>query len=188
MKKLLALGILASSFAFADQPSEVTSIMQAPQAPVSVCEEDQSITVEPVIVEPIKDSYRYFCVGIGPLPIPAPLIGIGGRFQKGHHGFDGSLQVSSLLLVSMAKVNMNYLYYFKPNLDSQFYLGAGLSLIGASSLTSDKGYVYPAPQFVIGKQYTTKKGSKRHFQAEVTPWLFKGGVFPTVVLSYGFGF
>lgn len=186
MKKMVFLGLVTTISLFADEGSEVVSIMQVPQAPINVCEEDQSISVEPVIIEPIKTSYGYFCVGIGPIPLPAPLVGIGGRSQKGHHGFDCSLQISSLILISTAKMNLNYLYYFKPNLDSQFYMGAGLSLIGVSSVTSDGWRVYPGPQLVIGKQYPSKKGSKCHFQAEINPWIFKKGVLPTVVLSWGF--
>ncbi len=176
MKKLMTLGLLASSFAFADEGSEVVSIMKAP---IVDCE-----------VPVVEASYGYLCVGLGPLPIPAPLVGVGGRFQNGHNGFDGSLQVSSILFFSMAKASMNYLYYFNPNLDSQYYMGAGLGMMGVSGLDSG-GRMYFSPQLVIGKQYTNKEGSFRHFQAEITPWQLGGRhseAFPTVVLSYGISF
>jgi hypothetical protein len=171
MKKLLALGLLVTSFAFADKGSDVASMMKAP---VSDCE-------APVI----KASYGYYCVGIGPLPFPAPLVGVGGRYQYGHHGFDGSLQASSLLFYNFVKVNANYLYYFKPNLDSQWYIGAGVGLTQPfSSLSARRSGVYVSPQLIIGKQYTNKHGSLRHFQAEIS-WLDE---FPVAVISYGISF
>ena len=175
MKKLMTLGLLASSFAFADEGSEVVSIMKAP---VVDCE-----------VPVVEASYGYVCVGIGPLPVPAPLAGVGWRYQKGHHGFDGSLQISSVLVINVAKINANYLYYFNPNLDSEWYLGAGVGLLGTSIITSEnrnRGYL--SPQLVVGNQYTNKNGNLRHFQAEISPWLVGGGAFPTVTLSYGFSF
>ncbi len=172
MKKLMALGLLASSFVFADEGSEVVSIMKAPAANCEV----------PVV----EASYRYGCVGIGPLPVPLPLVGIGGRYQKGHHGFDGSLQGFSIILINVAKINANYLYYFNPNLDSQWYIGAGAALFGVLALDTKK--VYLAPQLVIGKQYTNIHGSVRHFQVEIAPYVIGERTFPTATFSYGFSF
>lgn len=171
MKKLIALGLLASSFAFADEGSEVVSLMKAP---VADCE-------APVV----EASYGYYCVGIGPLPFPAPLVGVGGRYQNGHHGFDGSLQGSSLIMINIIKANANYLYYFNPNLDSQWYIGAGVGLTKPfSPMWRDKNSVYVSPQLIVGKQYTNKHGSIRHFQAEIS-WLDE---FPVAVVSYGISF
>jgi hypothetical protein len=174
MKKLLALGLLASSFAFADEGSEVASMMKAP---VSDCE-----------VPVVKASYGYYCVGIG--PFPAPLIGVGGRYQNGHHGFDGSLQVSTLLFINTAKASANYLYYFYPNLDSQWYIGAGLSWMKVIVLTVREpkpGFV--SPQLVVGKQYMNKHGSFRHFQAEIgVNHVYRANFPVSVVISYGISF
>jgi hypothetical protein len=174
MKKLITLGLLATSFAFGDEGSEVASMMKAPVSDFEV----------PVV----KASYGYYCVGIG--PFPAPLVGVGGRYQNGHHGFDGSLQVSSLLLISTAKVTANYLYYFKPTLDSQWYIGAGLSWMNVIIFTArapNPGSVFP--QLVVGKQYTNKHGSFRHFQAEIGLNDVYRANFPvSVVISYGISF
>ena len=81
MKKLMTLGLLASSFVFADEGSEVVSIMKAPE-----CEKEAAIECE---AAPVEASFGYISLGLGPFPIPMPLFGIGGRYQKGHHGFDG---------------------------------------------------------------------------------------------------
>ena len=97
MKKLIIVGLLAASFACADE-------------------------------EPVKNSTAYVSLGLGPFPIPMPLFGVGGRFQDGHHGADVSLQgVSFGSSFSVLKENVDYLYYFKPNLASQFYAGFGAS-------------------------------------------------------------
>jgi hypothetical protein len=171
MKRLMTLGLLAISFAFADEGSEVASMMKAPASDFEV----------PVV----EASYGYYCVGIGPLPFPAPLVGVGGRYQYGHHGFDGSLQASSLLFFNVVKVNANYLYYFKPNLDSQWYIGAGVGLTQPfSALIARRPGPYVSPQLVVGKQYTNERGNPRHFQAEIS-WLDE---FPVAVISYGISF
>jgi len=78
MKKLLTLGLLATAFVLADEGSEVASMLKAPEM------EKEAASVEA--------SYGYVSLGLGPLPELMPIFGIGGRYQKGHHGFDGSIQ------------------------------------------------------------------------------------------------
>jgi hypothetical protein len=184
MKKLMALGLLASSFAFADEGSEVVSIMKAPVAEVEAA--------------PVVASYGYVSLGLGPFPIPFPLFGVGGRYQNGHHGFDGSIQFISFGRgFTLVKENLNYLYYFKPNLASQFYVGGG---VGITEFLSD-GHLqaFLSPQVIVGKQYTNKDGGVRYFQAQIDPVFLnlnkvykKGrcsvGTYPAVVLSYGICF
>src|SRR5579864_2213466 len=107
MKKLMTLGLLATSFVFAGKRSETTSLMKAPTFEVEAA--------------PVTASYGYVSLGLGPFPIPLPLIGVGGRYQNGHHGFDGSIQFISFgRSFTLAKENIDYLYYFKPNHASQF--------------------------------------------------------------------
>jgi hypothetical protein len=184
MKKLMTLGLLASSFAFADGGSEVVSMMKAPVAEVEAA--------------PVVASYGYVSLGLGPFPLPMPLFGIGGRYQNGHHGFDGSIQFISFgRSFTITKENLDYLYYFKPNLASQVYVGGG---IGITEVWS-RGHMQAllSPQVIVGKQYTTKEGSVRYFQAQIDPVFLdlnkvykKGrssvGTFPAVVLSYGICF
>ncbi len=186
MKKLMILGLLASSFAFADEGSEIVSMMKAP---VVDCE---------VEAAPVVASFGYVSFGLGPFTLPLPSFGIGGRYQNGHHGFDGSIQFISFGKgFESTKENLDYLYYFKPNLDSQFYVGGG---VGITEIWS-RGHIQVllSPQVILGQQYTTKAGSVRYFQAQIDPVFLdlnhvykKGrsrvGAFPAVVLSYGICF
>ena len=184
MKKLMTLGLLASSLAFADEASNTETMMAVPAA---------------VETEPVKASYGYVSLGLGPFPIPMPLLGIGGRYQNGHHGFDGSLQFFTLgNSFTIAKENLDYLYYFKPNLASQFYVGGGIGITEAISRGRVQAFL--SPQVILGKQYTNKAGDVRYFQAQIDPVFLDLnkvhrrehhrmlGTFPAVVLSYGICF
>jgi hypothetical protein len=180
MKKLLALGLLASSFVFADAPSEVVSPLKESET------------------TPVTASFGYISLGLGPFPIPAPLLGFGGRYQKGHNGVDGSLQFFTVgKSFTIAKENIDYLYYFKPNLASQFYVGGGLGFTEIISHGHFKAYL--SPQVVLGKQYTNEAGDVRYFQAQIDPVFLDlnsviknkhrhVGTFPAIVLSYGICF
>lgn len=180
----MTLGLLATSFVFADQGSEITSIMKAPDFEVEAA--------------PVTASYGYVSLGLGPFPIPLPLIGVGGRYQNGHHGFDGSIQFISFgRHFTLAKENLNYLHYFKPNLASQFYAGGGVGI--TEVLSGGRMQVFLSPQVIMGKQYTNKDGNVRYFQAQIDPVFldlnsaykkgrFKVGSYPAVVLSYGICF
>jgi hypothetical protein len=171
MKKLMTLGLLATTLAFADS---------APAAEA----------------EPVKASHPYISLGLGPFPIPMPLFGVGGRFQSGHHGADISLQgITFGRGFSVLKENVDYLYYFKPKLASQFYMGAGLSVTEVFS--SRHCHSYLSPQILIGQQYTNQDGDVRFFQAQIDPAFLdlnkvhkkqSWGTFPAVVLSYGICF
>lgn len=147
---------------------------------------------------PVKASYGYVSLGLGPFPIPFPLIGVGGRYQNGHHGFDGSVQFISFGRdFTIAKENLNYLYYVKPNLASQFYFGGGIGITEVWSWRHMQALL--SPQVIVGKQYTTKDGGVRYFQAQIDPVFlnlnkvykkgrFSVGAYPAVVLSYGICF
>ena len=187
MKKLMTLGLLATSLAFAEEaPSkEVASLMKAPE--MTQCES-----------EPVKASFGYVNLGLGPFPIPMPLFGVGGRYQNGHNGFDGSLQfISWGSSFTLLKENFDYLYYPKPNLASQFYLGAGAAV--TEIISDGRVKVALSPQFILGRQYTNKAGDVRYFQAQIDPVFFdmnaavkkhkaRWGTFPVVVLQYGICF
>jgi hypothetical protein len=186
MKKLMTLGLLASSLAFADEAptAEFAATQLAPVAAEA---------------EAVKASYGYVSLGLGPFPIPMPLLGVGGRYQNGHHGFDGSLQFFTLgRSFTIAKENFDYLYYFKPNLASQFYVGGGLGVTEIFSQGRTRAFL--SPQIILGKQYTNKAGDVRYFQAQIDPVFLDlnkvhrrehhhmVGTFPAVVLSYGICF
>ena len=169
----MTLGLLASSFVFADE---------APQQEIA----------------PVEASYGYVSLGLGPFPIPAPLLGIGGRYQKGHNGVDGSLQFFTVGSgFTIVKENIDYLYYFKPNLASQFYVGGGIGL--TETISHRKFNAFVSPQFVLGKQYTNDAGDVRYFQAQIDPVFVRLDhfnskhhrhvtTFPAIVLSYGICF
>jgi len=186
MKKLLTLGLLATSFVLADEGSEVVSIMKTPEMVKEAA--------------PVEASYGYVSLGLGlgSFPTLLPVFGVGGRFQNGHHGFDGSIQFGSLgRFFTVAKENFNYLYYFKPNLASQFYVGGGVAFTELWE-HSHMG-VLLSPQAIVGKQYTNKEGGVRYFQVQIDPVFLdlkrmhkegriRGAVSPAVVFSYGLCF
>src|SRR5690349_5534082 len=123
MKKLIALGMIATSLSFAD--------ITTPQNEVET--------------ENVKNSCGYVSLGLGPFPIPLPLIGIGGRFQNGHHGADISLQgITFGRGFTVLKENVDYLYYFKPKLASQFYMGYGVSM--TETISHKRCHTFLSPQ------------------------------------------
>jgi hypothetical protein len=185
MKKLMTLGLLASSCVFADGGSEMASLMQAPAL----------VKAEPAKVEA---AYGYVSLGLGPFPLPAPLLGFGGRYQNGHHGVDGSVQFFTMgSNFTIAKENIDYLHYFKPNLASQFYMGAGLGFTEVWTRHSNVQAFF-SPQLILGQQYTNDSGDVRFFQAQIDPVFVhlntitkkhrRVGTFPAVVLTYGICF
>ncbi|HEX2580013.1 MAG TPA: hypothetical protein VHK67_06410 [Rhabdochlamydiaceae bacterium] len=185
MKKLLTLGLLATAFVLADEGSEIVSLMK--KAPEMEKE-----------AAPVEASYGYVSLGVGPLPELMPIFGIGGRYQRGHHGFDGSIQFGTLgRSFTVAKENLNYLYYFNPNLNSQFYVGGGIAFTEMWSCGHMD--VLLSPQAVVGKQYTNKNGGVRYLQVQIDPVFLslkrafkdghlRGSAVPAVVLSYGLCF
>lgn len=186
MKKLMALGILAFSFAFADQPSEITSNMQAPAVAEEECEQ---LEVEQIEAIPVKAAYGYVSLGLMAIPYPIPLVGVGGRYQKGHHGVDGSIQFFTHRGTTLMKENINYLYYFKPNLASQYYLGGGIGSMQAWSDSRGDDHLWGitlTPQLLFGKQYKTKALGVHYIQIQVDPVFIHN--CPFVTLSYGFCF
>jgi len=174
MKKIWVLGLLATSLAFADE------------TPAATVQED------------VISSKGYVSLGLGPFPLPLPLFGIGGRYQNNHHGFDGSVQFISFGKdFTLARENFDYLYFFKPDLKSQFYVGGGAAV--TEFFSDGRMRAFLSPQAVLGRQYTTKTGDIRYFQVQIDPVFldlnkvhkknkFRTGTFPVVVLSYGICF
>lgn len=174
MKKLLTLGLIFPFLAFGQMTP--------------------SLKVEPTAdYASVKRSDGYVSFGLGPLPIWLPAFGVGGRFQDGHHGCDISGQVSTVVAVTAVKENVSYLYFFKPSLASQFYVGGGASVtevFGRHSSTQ----VLASPEFTFGKEYTNEAGDRRFFQLQVDFPLIqinhhgRTTAFPAALLSYGLCF
>ena len=145
---------------------------------------------EPKQPEVVHDRSGYVDLGVGPLPFLVPVFGIGCREQWGHHGLDSQAQVATIIEATSVRGTTRYLYYFKPNLASQFYVGGGVS-VGGLIAKHGKSKSLLSPNFVVGKQYKNEAGDKRFFQAE-TSWPTvtqdKTLYYPLVVLSYGFMF
>lgn len=178
----MIFGMFATAAAFAD----VTS----------------SSALEAVDTKTVENASGYVSLGVGPFPIPLPVFGLGGRIQKGHHGFDGSAQVVRIPSVTILKENLSYLYYFNPNLASQLYMGVGVSV---AEVFAGKTGVALAPQFTVGKEYTNETGGRRFLQIGIDFPYFdlthytnyerrhmssdsRIGKTPVVVLSYGICF
>jgi hypothetical protein len=139
--------------------------------------------------EPVRDSFGYMGIGIGPLPFLVPSFSVGYRTQNGHHGADVSAYVSTVVAITQLKTSALYHYYFKPNPCSQFYVGGGL---GVSTLFHRA--VYFSPELAFGKQYINDAGDTRFFQAQISWPTFNTSrphrpfYMPLVVFSYGIRF
>lgn len=138
----------------------------------------------------VRDSSCYIDLGLGPFPLPLPVFGLGHREQWQHHGMDVHLQVSTIVEVTSVKGSALYLHYFKPNLPSQFYMGAGAGIGGLFNKHRDFR-LYGSPEFVLGKQYLNEAGDKRYFQTQMSFPTFSEHApvyFPLIVFSYGIMF
>lgn len=152
----------------------------------------------------VTNSIGYFSIGVGPLPLLLPNFGLGYRFQRNHQGADISLQVATIVTITQVKANLIYDYYFKPNLNSQFYLGLG---VGVSGLFENKRHWKKStacfsPELVFGKQYQNETKDLRFTQIQISFPTFNIRKFPErkfsrkhdtfymplVVLSYGICF
>lgn len=182
MKKLIVLGILATASVFADVKATVVA-----DSPASYSVENGS---------------GYVSLGVGPLPSLLPIFGIGGRLQRGYNGFDASVQAGRMPGFTLLKENVRYLYYFTPNLASQLYAGAGVSL---TQFFQHGTSAQIAAQFVVGKEYTNDTGAQRFFEAQIDfptahfdnvkhvkhnklHWDSHSATTPLVVVSYGIRF
>jgi hypothetical protein len=158
--------------------------------------------------ESVRQQFGYVELGLGPMPVPLPVFGIGGKSQWNHHGLDVSAQVATVGVVTAVQANFLYNYYFKPNLASQFYIGAGVApnivfgreLFGRYHHGNNFGLGF-SPELVFGKQYRNESQDIRFFQAQINfpTWLtdkrhdfnFNDShllKFPIVTLNYGIGF
>jgi len=145
-------------------------------------------------LESVRRSFQYGSLGIGPLPIPLPVFGVGHREQWQHSGLDLSAQVSTLVFATELKAKGLYHYYFAPNPKAQFYAGGGVNV--SAIYLKGSGFEYSpfvAPELVFGKEYLNEAGGIRFFQTEVS-WptysipAHKACFFPLVIFTYGIGF
>ncbi len=100
----------------------------------------------------LKDSY----ISVGAIYF-FPYVGLGHRWQSGHHGADLSLSIKGIPpIVYTGKIDALYHFIPKPNPNSQFYFGAeiGLNSIG-QYFYSWNGKFLVTPELVFGYQYSS---------------------------------
>lgn len=143
--------------------------------------------------EPINSHFTYMNYGTG---LPALVnLNLAHRRQTNHHGVDVGLGGAPLMLINEVHGFANYLYYPKPDLESQIYYGLGIQGGGvfhmSLSKTTYNKWGYAFPQAVIGKSYTVT-GEKQHFMqftASAGGYGFdKLRFYPTVGFTTGISF
>lgn len=142
----------------------------------------------------VHSSYGYLSAGLGPLPVPGITVGAGRRIVTGDEtAVDFGVDASTFLLVSSVKGYANNLWYFNQKPCSQWYLGLGVSLGGvlAIGFTDPAISGFAAPNFILGREFLTKKGNKRFIQIETMYPVFFIHQFvncPAVTIKCGFAF
>jgi hypothetical protein len=140
----------------------------------------------------VNDSYFYGSFNLGPAPLPLPGFGLGYRVQNDHFGLDTHVQLTSVVVVNFLKVQSQALFYFKPKLESQFYMGLGGSY--SKLFHSFEDCSLTSPEITFGKCYLNENDSRRHFELQISwPTFFHDekthiAYFPLCVFSYGIGF
>lgn len=144
--------------------------------------------------------YGYVDLGFGPAPLPIPQFGGGYRAQYGSNGFDINGQLSTVYWLTTIKLGVDYLHYINPDINKEFYIGAGPAIVGVFQNDHNRGgSMALAPELIFGKQYLSDTGSPRHFQANLMwPTFFMHQThhstkedmiwYPMVSFSYGWGF
>lgn len=172
MKKKMIPLVLAAQMLWADPPS--LTIDPSPSLALDL----------PSSSELPKNHHVYFDVGA---MYVFPQLGAGFRQQNGYWGYDLTLKGSALPLpigsgsirtvvwLPWISGRAHLLYYPRPNLESQWYVGGGI-------VSPYFSVVWP--NVVFGKSYQTAEGKDRFWQigAEFAP----GGFIPIVSFSYGF--
>lgn len=150
-------------------------------------------------IEDNKESFFYFDMGIGPLPLLIPTFGIGGRSQYKHIGGDLSLDVSTIYYVTSVKLTPSILYYPSVNLNSQFYAGLGAAFTGYFSNKENlkRSAICFSPELIFGKKYKNNEGKNRFFETRIGfPTIGRGLkkkekkviYYPIVYFKYGIAF
>ncbi|QVL58118.1 MAG: hypothetical protein KFB93_03300 [Simkaniaceae bacterium] len=141
-------------------------------------------------IEEVEQSYGYYGFSGGFPNIFT--FSLGQRAQSGHHGLDAGIGITPLLIAVEGHGYLNYLYFPKPNLNSQVYMGLG-SQIGYGAFVHGwgDGIGFIKPQLVLGKEYSLSETEKRFIQAELGAAYFstKGtAVVPSLMITYGVKF
>lgn len=108
----------------------------------------------------IRDAYRYFSIGVGPV-IFIPNLGIGYRERYSQFGWDTALSFSTIGYAHQLSAHVVGHYYLNPLRKNSAYLGLGLMGSGVFTNHND-GFGTLSPDFVFGKSLE-RHGDSRHF-------------------------
>lgn len=138
-------------------------------------------------------SFNYKAIGIGPLPAPVLILGVGHRVALGEKGgLDIGVSGATLFAINTVRLPGDLLGYFGKQSNSQYFAGirgTGGTIFG--TITYDTIW-YAAPNAVVGKEFINSEGHKRFFQVEgIYPVFsnnFTEATIPFFTLKYGFCF
>lgn len=95
-------------------------------------------------------------------------LNLGKRVQVNHHGLDISAGTNCFTYfygicgIYGIQSNVDYIFFPRPNLQSQYYFGAGLKSL---FLISEIGYLFShQPEVFLGKEYVNKNGKHRFLE------------------------
>lgn len=153
-----------------------------------LCSETNPKESVPKVTEEVRNSYNYWGIGAG---IPTFLsFKFGHREQLGRHGFEYGVGLTPLVYVTEAHLFVSSLFYPKPNINGQTYLGVGLK--GGGFLELDRAkFGYIAPGFIIGRERLTRDNQRRFTQVAFgIGALTTDGPkqFSSVSLTFGYSF
>lgn len=131
-------------------------------------------------------------------PYLLPMFGGGYRYQNGYHGCDINLHLSTVMIETSIKGAIDYLYYPKPDISNQYYVGLGAAFIENINIFYCVSYRNAlAPELIFGKEYLSGKNKPRFLQVSLMcpfeydsyhshVYFFQRG--PEISFSYGWGF
>lgn len=150
-----------------------------------LCADPPSLTIDRPSSDLPKNHHVYFDLGTMYI---FPQLGAGFRQQIGYWGYDLALKgsvvplaigcgpmVRTAVWLPWVSGGARLLYYPKPNLESQWYVGGGVTSPCFSMV---------CPSLVFGKSYQTAKGKDRFWQIGTD--IIPESSAPIVSFSYGF--
>ena len=92
-------------------------------------------------------------------------LNFGKRLQVNHHGLDMSAGTTFWPHFYEIQSNIDYLFFPKLNLESQYYFGIGLKSL-FFIFSSNYCFSYQ-PEIVLGKEYVKKNGKNRFLEIKI---------------------
>lgn len=175
MKKFLFSTILFSTF--------FSSFLVANTINETSCNENEQV------------AYQYATFGLGPV-IFIPQVGTGYRSHGVQHGWDTSLNLSSIILIHYINCTINYHYYFQNDIANPIYAGIGVNGGAIFANCTDVQVFTLSPNFVFGREFTSRRNKKTFLEANIAAPLWNAHKLrmknrvdlPLVTVKYGFSF